>query len=213
MARRTKAEAQITRSHILDAAEHLFHARGVSRTSLQDIASAAGVTRGAIYWHFQDKGALFNAMMERVRLPLEDAAGELDLGSRRPPLERLRHLLLGTLERVANDAQIRRVFEIATHKVEYVDELAVVRERHLQSVQAHCSMIERSLLRAGCRPENAAAQALGLHALVAGLIHAWMLAPAAFDLVATGHQAIDTHVAGLMAGLAPARPAADRARG
>ncbi|MDP1673909.1 MAG: TetR family transcriptional regulator, partial [Burkholderiales bacterium] len=55
MARRTKDEAVETRNQILDAAEKVFSARGVSRTSLADIAEAASVTRGAIYWHFKDK--------------------------------------------------------------------------------------------------------------------------------------------------------------
>ncbi len=49
MARRTKEEAAATRDSILDAAEQLFVEQGVSRTTLQHIASAAGVTRGAIY--------------------------------------------------------------------------------------------------------------------------------------------------------------------
>ena len=71
MARRTKADAQTTRNNLLDAAEQLFLSRGVSHTSLNDIATAAGTTRGAIYWHFKDKADLFNAMMERVTLPLE----------------------------------------------------------------------------------------------------------------------------------------------
>ena len=71
MARRTKADAQTTRNNLLDAAEQLFQSRGVSHTSLNDIATAAGTTRGAIYWHFKDKADLFNAMMERVTLPLE----------------------------------------------------------------------------------------------------------------------------------------------
>ena len=66
MVRRTKADALATRNSLLDAAEHLFQARGVSRTSLNDIATAAGTTRGAIYWHFKDKADLFNAMMERA---------------------------------------------------------------------------------------------------------------------------------------------------
>jgi len=43
MARRTKEEAQATRSHILDTAEQVFQERGVSRTSLNDIALAAGL--------------------------------------------------------------------------------------------------------------------------------------------------------------------------
>ena len=71
MARRTKEDAMATRHKLLDSAENLFQAQGVSRTSLQDIARRAGATRGAIYWHFKDKADLFNAMMERVTLPLE----------------------------------------------------------------------------------------------------------------------------------------------
>src|SRR5215468_10863238 len=68
MVRRTKEEALETRNRILDAAERIFEKRGVSRTSLQDIAEAAGVTRGAIYWHFKGKDELFAAMMERATM-------------------------------------------------------------------------------------------------------------------------------------------------
>jgi TetR/AcrR family acrAB operon transcriptional repressor len=52
MARKTKEEAQETRNAILDAAELVFQEHGVSHTSLAEIAAAAGVTRGAVYWHF-----------------------------------------------------------------------------------------------------------------------------------------------------------------
>ena len=71
MARSTKADAQRTRERILDMAEREFHRHGVSRTSLEQVARAAGVTRGAVYWHFRNKADLFNAMMNRVTLPLE----------------------------------------------------------------------------------------------------------------------------------------------
>ena len=84
MARRTKADAQTTRNNLLDAAEQLFQSRGVSHTSLNDIATAAGTTRGAIYWHFKDKADLFNAMMERVTMPCETAIAE---ALARPPEE------------------------------------------------------------------------------------------------------------------------------
>ena len=146
--RKTKAEAFATRSAILDAAEHLFQARGVSGTSLQDIAAAAGVTRGAVYWHFKDKGDLFNAMMARVCLPMETAA--LAASDTSPPLDALRAHLRGILERVAADAQVRRVFQIFTQKVEYVDEMATVRERHLQMRRDHLAVLAR-LLRAAQR--------------------------------------------------------------
>lgn len=213
MPRRTKAEALATRQSLLDAAERLFQARGVSRTSLQDIAQAAGVTRGAVYWHFKDKGALFNALMERASLPLEAPPATPAGAPRQPPAEVLAALgaqLVATLERVAGDAQVRRVLEIATHKVEYVDELAVVRDRHRQSMEDHRAAIACCLRRAGRAPTAAAREALGLNLLVVGLIYAWMLAPEGFDLVATGRTAIDTHLRGLLA--APPAPPRRRTR-
>lgn len=63
MARRTKEEAQETRSTIMMEALGLFCQQGVATTSLSDIARAAGVTRGAIYWHFKDKEELFLSLI------------------------------------------------------------------------------------------------------------------------------------------------------
>ncbi len=60
MARKTKQQALETRQHILDVALRLFSQQGVSSTSLAAIAKEAGVTRGAIYWHFKNKSDLFN---------------------------------------------------------------------------------------------------------------------------------------------------------
>ncbi|MGL4893183.1 MAG: TetR family transcriptional regulator, partial [Aeromonas veronii] len=53
MARRTKEEAQQTRCHIMSTALDLFCSQGLAKTSLTDIARAADLTRGAIYWHFK----------------------------------------------------------------------------------------------------------------------------------------------------------------
>ena len=145
MARRTKEEAQATRNRILDTAEMVFQRRGVSRTTLQEVAEAAGVTRGAIYWHFRDKAELFNAMMERVILPLEQQA--LHGPAPDDPLEGLRRSFVDAMRRAVSDAQVRRVFEIASHKVEYVDELEAVRDRRLASREVWVAHSERSLRR------------------------------------------------------------------
>ena len=93
MVRRTKEDALATRQSLLDAAELLFQAQGVSRTSLNDIARKAGTTRGAIYWHFKDKADLFNAMMERVTLPLEQAFQDLSKDLPSDPLDRVRQVM------------------------------------------------------------------------------------------------------------------------
>ena len=61
MVRRTKEDALETRKRILDAAVEVFNRLGVAQTSLNDVAKEAGVTRGAIYWHFTNKVAMFDA--------------------------------------------------------------------------------------------------------------------------------------------------------
>jgi TetR/AcrR family acrAB operon transcriptional repressor len=199
MPRRTKEDALATRHALLDAAELLFQQRGVSRTSLQDIAQAAGVTRGAVYHHFEDKAALFDAMMERVRLPLEDA----ELQAATTPDQAwaaLETMLVEVFRRIADSEQVHRVFEIAIMKVEYVDEMAALRERHKQAKLEHREAMLRGLRRAGLSPARAETAARGLQALVVGLIHSWMLEQGSFSLLVVGRTAVKAHLAGLRAG-------------
>ncbi len=202
MVRRTKQEALATRDLILDTAEVVFQAHGVSGTSLNEIAQAAGLTRGAIYWHFKDKADLFNAMMQRVTLPLEDTAKRSDDPLLEDPIAYMRSGFLHALRLTVDDPQMRRVFEIATHKVEYVGELTAVRDRHL-AIRDECLLHgQRGIalaVRRGQLPKGtpARAVALGLHALIDGLLQNWMLDPDAFDLVKVGTQVFDTYLAGL----------------
>jgi len=202
MVRRTKEEAQETRNRLLDAAELLFQAQGVSQTTLQQIAIQAGATRGAIYWHFKDKAALFNAMMERVKLPLEAAVAEASLGADADPVADIEHQMVEALKIMTTDLQVRNVFEIATHKVEYTHDMESVQQRHLAGRNACVIDFEKAMVdgaeRAGVRlPIPASAAAQGLHALVSGLIQDWLLDPSAFDLVATGRESFRVYLAGL----------------
>ncbi len=124
MARKTKEEAQATRERLLDAAENLFRDRGVTRTSLAEVATAAGMTRGAVYWHFKDKADLFRAMCERATLPLDSAFEDGAAAACVDPLGTLRTLAIGALQSLASDPRAQNVFEIVFHKSELVDELA-----------------------------------------------------------------------------------------
>ena len=200
MARRTKEDALATRHCLLDAAERVFQSKGVSATSLADIAAAAGTSRGAIYWHFQDKADLYNAMIERVSLPLEHAISHAP--GQAEPLASLRRAIMAALDRTANDPQTRRVFEVATHKVEYVESLGAVRQRHLD-VRTECVAGMKQVLQRAARergvalPITAEAAARGLHAMVDGLIQNWLLDPSAFNLPRVGGQVLDNYLAGL----------------
>jgi TetR/AcrR family acrAB operon transcriptional repressor len=212
MARCTKEEALATRDRLLDAAELVFAEKGVSRTSLSDIAEAAGVSRGAIYWHFKNKADLFNAMMERTTLPMEDALHQIGHDAAQDPLHELQRAIQDAMRKIATDERTRRVFEVATLKVEYVDELLAVKARHLQCYVEGTGQMQRSLEEAALRraaplrmPSLAAAN--GLHALVIGLIHTWLLAPESFELVGVADMAVATYLVGLGLLPMPVRPA------
>lgn len=215
MVRRTKEEALATRHQILDAAERVFHERGVSRTSLHEIAQAAGVTRGAIYWHFADKADVFNAMMQRVTLPLEETARRTSDPGLADPLSFMRQNFTDALHKLVNDPQMRRVFEIATHRVEYVEELNAVQARHLQVRNQCLSHVEMGVKLAVKRGQlsgrvSSRVAAVGMHALIDGLIQNWMLDPEAFDLVKVGRQTLDAYLVGLGASVLVKAPALSR---
>lgn len=53
-----------TRSRLLDAAVQVFAEHGFRGTSADEVAERAGVTKGALYWHFENKRALFLALLE-----------------------------------------------------------------------------------------------------------------------------------------------------
>jgi len=193
LVRRTKEEALATRHRLLDAAELLFHAQGVSRTSLGEIALKAGATRGAVYWHFKDKADLFNAMIERV-IGLNAQAGNA--------LGVMRSAVVDYLRQMTTDAQLRRVFEVAMHQVEYVNELQAVRDRHL-AVRKLCIVDITLGLDMAARDQGvtlavpAGVAAWVLHGLVVGLVQDWLLDDGIFELVATGEAALDVYFRGL----------------
>jgi TetR/AcrR family acrAB operon transcriptional repressor len=121
--RRTKEEAAITRQQLLKAALVVFSAKGYAATRLEDIAAEAGVTRGAIYWHFGNKAELYNTLLseygagyaEVVTGAIADGGTALDI---------LRRLLVRSLEFLVTDEQYRAMIEISLFKTELSGELS-----------------------------------------------------------------------------------------
>jgi TetR/AcrR family transcriptional regulator, acrAB operon repressor len=196
MVRRTKEEALETRNRILDAAERVFFEKGVSRTSLADIAHEAGVTRGAIYWHFANKGDLFTAMFDRSLLPLDELV-EASLDTKEPdPLGRMRDIFIWCMRNIALDEQRRRVFDILFLKCEFVEEMGPVRERHQNNMREGIERIERGLFNAieqGQLPatlDTRLATTL-LHALFTGILHDSLMLPEGVDLDRDAERLLD----------------------
>jgi len=61
---RSRRGGRLTRQHIVDASMHLFSARGYARTTVRDIARQAGISDAAIYYHFETKGDVLEALID-----------------------------------------------------------------------------------------------------------------------------------------------------
>jgi AcrR family transcriptional regulator len=122
---RLKKKLTRQRHLLLDAAEHLFWEQGVSKTTLASIAEYAGLTRGAIYWHFDNKADLFNAMCDRAFPPFEEMMKVLLQEGHCPELSPAQRLWLhscGVL-RLVTTTRIARVVGIINLRCEYVGEM------------------------------------------------------------------------------------------
>ena len=201
MARRTKADAQTTRNNLLDAAEQLFQSRGVSHTSLNDIATAAGTTRGAIYWHFKDKAALFFAMREDVFVPMVERTDALLFSEQfTNPLDAIEASIKEFFRVLEDCSVVREVFEIMISRCEYVDEFASVQDEVGRPAYEFLEKIERvyrkaadkGMLRQGLDP---LATARDTWAFTSGLLHLMLGCQKGSDLDKQIPTMITTHMA------------------
>lgn len=195
MARRTPEQAALTRESLIDAAERVFHEKGVARATLQEIACAAGVTRGAFYWHFKDKGELFRAMLDRVRLPFEELVEAIPENERPAgELETIRRAGLLAIRRM-EEPHFRRVHGILLHRCEvfgYIDPVAMMREMFTTVAAQTLLRFRRAEAASELRAELDAATANDqFHYLVRGLVYTWHVESQAFSLSGKGSRLLD----------------------
>lgn len=186
MVRKTREEALKTRHQLLDAAEKVFYEQGFAKTSLEDVAKAASMTRGAIYWHFNNKFDLFTDMVERVRLPVENLAEGASCECQ-DPLAHLREIIVRLLRETATNARRRRVLTIVFHRSELFGDSGKLETRHRMALLDCSRRIEQALLNAvdhGQLPQDIDTHraALALHAYISGIISNWLFFPQGFDL-------------------------------
>jgi TetR/AcrR family transcriptional regulator, acrAB operon repressor len=180
MVRKTKENAELTRQRIIDAARKVFLARGVSKSTLEHIATQAEVTRGAVYWHFKDKTEIFHALRNQVFLPLIDRMDDtLNIESADDPLLQIEKSLCDTITDLNENIVMRQTYEIMMIKCEYVDEFDLV----LQQILNNCSNITEKIQLAYERAktlnllvthQTPEALALDTHLFFSGLLHMWV---------------------------------------
>ncbi len=205
MARRTKQEADETREALLNAAELVFLERGVARASLDEIARAAGCSRGAVHWHFGDKLGLFLALDERLLLFQDEACEMLADSEDCRPLSAMPGSIVDAMRRLESNAHRRRLLTVMLQRCEYVDEMAPALERRLKADASMRSLLRRCFEAAAARGEMRCAwspeQAANfLHTLIGGLINDWLRADGGFPLSREVEQALQVFFACLGVG-------------
>lgn len=201
--KKTAAEAAETRQAILRAALSVFSQRGYAATTLDQVARAAGVTRGAVYWHFANKAALYQALLQsygdRAGPILQQAAAE---GG--DFLTILRRILTRLLARLEEDGELRAVMELSLFKTEHSDELAQVvatqragtRDVVAQLAGVMQQGIAAGALRADGDPFDIAR---GFLAYQQGLFMLWLADPESFSLRARAAALADLFIGGISA--------------
>ena len=176
--RRTKEEAAITRQNILHAAEELFFREGFDRASLDRIAEAAGVKRGAVHFHFVNKIGLLVALAERETAAVMELAGRVEADATIDPLVALADLcaeIIASLDQNPRRRSIVRALIYADLKLdaEGVDD-ADLAGFDSRLYAAEREIVQSAAARGQLDPTWTADTATAvLHAFMCGLITSW----------------------------------------
>jgi TetR/AcrR family acrAB operon transcriptional repressor len=201
--RKTAAEAAETRQAILRAALAEFSQRGYSATTLDGVARAAGVTRGAVYWHFASKAALYEELLRAfggqagaiMGAAAAEGGGFITVCQR---------ILTRLLTRLEEDRELRAVMELSLFKTEHTAELAGVVANQRASMNEMIAQlagimqagIAQGALRAELDPWDVAR---GFLAYQQGVFHLWLTDPDAFSLRERASALADLFISGIRA--------------
>jgi TetR/AcrR family acrAB operon transcriptional repressor len=184
--RRTQDEADITRQNILDAALMVFSKVGYDAARLKDIAEQAGVTRGAIYHHFEGKADLYCILVgeawDRIEPLIEGAIKEG--GSM---VDIIKRVFVRKMAYTAKDDVFRAVNELQFFKTgmspDLVDSVKWKREGFRQGVDGVAEAVRAGIAEGSIRPNIDPIKAgIANIALQTGLTILWMIDPDLFSL-------------------------------
>lgn len=186
MARKTKEDAFITRQRIINVAISEFSTRGFSSTTLGDIACSAGVTRGAIYWHFKNKEELFNEIWQQSAHYSLHVSEKIHSENKDNPLKALLETLTYLLRAVVSDPQQKSLMEIMFHKCEFTKEMTPRHEirRMVYFEEARLTNTLKRCVTLNQLPStlNIPQSIIIIRAYMSGLIENWLLSSENYDL-------------------------------
>jgi len=190
MVRKTKEETEKTRLQILNAALDVFSEKGYVRSTLNDIASRVGMTRGAIYWHFKDKADLFDALSEQIAQCTDTSLEDL-MARSSETLDDITEMLSPWFHLFEDNERFRTYWEFTTYKIEYHEELEDVLAKSRREKRRALAFFRETFeklqkkgeMRTDLDPYQAAIMTVGM---IWGLMEIWLFDHALFQIKTEG---------------------------
>ena len=199
--RRTKEEAAVTRATLLKTALSVFSAKGYSAATLDDVAEAAKMTRGAIYWHFKSKADLYNILIQEVSAR-GAAVVQQAVAEGGSLIEILRRVFVRQCALIEEDKEARAVMELALFKTGLDPELQAGRKKQLEAGNALIAGITDAMRQGVAhgvlrKDTDPADMARAFIAFENGVIQLWLASPKSFSLKSSAGSFADILIAGL----------------
>lgn len=191
----------MTRATLLKTALSVFSAKGYAAATLDDVAKAANVTRGAIYWHFKSKADLYNSLIQEfsargaavVQQAVEEGGTLIAI---------LRRVFIRQCALIEEDKEARAVMELALFKTGLNPELQTGRKKQVEAGSALLEGltgamqqgIAQGVLRNDLEPADMARAFL---AFENGIIQLWLTTPRSFSLKQSAESFADILMGGL----------------
>ena len=137
--RQLTAQGQDRKAEIVREAERLFTERGFTNTRMTDIAEAAGVTKGLLYWYFENKQALLSEIVVDMRSRLQEAQREAAAGA----TDVLGRIYLSTVASVRFIRANQKVYGLITYSGWTSDLAPTLHESSTAHARDAAKMIER----------------------------------------------------------------------
>lgn len=191
--RRTAEQAEETRIALIEAAVLVLADVGYHAARLDEVASRAGVTRGAVYHHFGDKRGILRAIIARYIGAFDQSIDDVvqassDRGSVATTMERL---IVEPLALVESDRHAAAFFELVMLRAAGVRELNEVRAQRRELIAARVGALSATLIAAaqsGRIRNDIDAEAIARHVASVhyGILATWIEFDRAYSLVDAG---------------------------
>lgn len=191
----------MTRATLLKAALSVFSAKGYAAATLDDVAKAANVTRGAIYWHFKSKADLYNSLIQefsaRGAAVVEQAVEE---GGTLIAI--LRRVFIRQCALIEEDKEARAVMELALFKTGLNPELQTGRKKQVEAgsalLEGLTGAMQQGIAEGVLRDDlDPADMARAFLAFENGIIQLWLTTPRSFSLKQSAESFADILMGGL----------------